>query len=96
MEHFCEGVPLVLVCTKTDLRGDATTQSLMAAQGVGPITRAEGEKAAKEIGARQYAECSAKEGTGVGEVFKIAVREGLRKSGPRIVGAIKKKNCVIV
>jgi Rho family protein len=94
MAHFCEGVPLILVCTKTDLRNDATTQSLMAAQGVGPIAPAEGEKVAREIGARRYLECSAKQGTGVREVFDAAVRESLKKS--TVIRAIKKsKKCVI-
>lgn len=95
MSHFCEGVPLLLICTKTDLRTDATTQSLMAAQGVGPISPAEGEKVAKEIGARRYLECSAKQGTGVREVFDAAVRESLKKgSVARIVK--KSKKCVVV
>ncbi|KAL7418534.1 RHO4 protein [Cryptotrichosporon argae] len=94
MSHFCETVPLLLVCTKTDLRADATTQSLMAAQGVGPITPAEGEKVAKEIGARRYLECSAKEGWGVQDVFDAAIRESLRKG----FGALKRsgKKCVVL
>lgn len=96
MSHFCEGVPLVLVCTKTDLRDDATTQSLMAAQGVGPITHREGEAVAQQIGAKAYLECSAKQGTGVREVFDTAVRESLKKGG--VTRIIKKngKKCVIV
>jgi len=98
MSHFCEGVPLILVCTKTDLRNDATTQSLMAAQGVTPITPAEGRKVQMEIGAKQYLECSAKEGTGVREVFDAALREALKS---RNIGAAaraikKNKKCVVV
>lgn len=96
MSHFCEGVPLLLICTKTDLRNDATTKSLMAAQGVTPVTPAEGEKVAKEIGARRYLECSAKQGTGVKEVFDAAIRESLKKGGlPRIVKKNGKK-CVVL
>ncbi|BEI80531.1 hypothetical protein CcaverHIS002_0110600 [Cutaneotrichosporon cavernicola] len=97
MSHFCEGVPLLLICTKTDLRNDPTTKSLMAAQGVTPVTSAEGEKVAKEIGARRYLECSAKEGQGVKEVFDTAIRESLRK-GAAVTRMVKKnsKKCVVL
>ena len=81
MAHFCESTPLLLICTKTDLRDDPQTRSLMAAQGTAPISALEGEKVAKEIGAKRYLECSAKEGRGVREVFDAAVRESLRKKG---------------
>jgi Rho family protein len=93
MAHFCENVPLLLVCTKTDLRADPTTQSLMAAQGTAPVSPAEGEKVAREIGARRYLECSAKEGRGVREVFDAAVRESLKKGGLK---KLKKKGCVVL
>jgi Rho family protein len=94
MAHFCEDVPLLLICTKTDLRKDPQTLSLMAAQGTTPITSIEGEKVAKEIGARRYLECSAKEGRGVKEVFDAAVRESLGRKGMRLKGRAKK--CVVL
>ena len=94
MAHFCEHVPLLLICTKTDLRNDPTTISLMAAQGTTPITSIEGEKVAKEIGARRYLECSAKEGRGVNDVFDAAVRESLRKGG--VGRLVKGKKCLIL
>jgi len=94
MAHFCETVPLLLICTKTDLRSDLQTQSLMAAQGTTPISPAEGEKVAKEIGAKRYLECSAKEGRGVREVFDAAVRESLKGKGG--LKRMKKKGCVVL
>ena len=94
MAHFCENVPLLLVCTKTDLRSDPTTVSLMAAQGSTPISALEGEKVAKEIGARRYVECSAKMGKGVREVFDAAIRESLRKGGIGKLG--KGKKCILM
>lgn len=100
MSHFCEDVPLVLVCTKTDLRRDQTTLQLMGAQGTKPITPEEGEKVAREIGAKRYMECSAKEGTGVREVFDAAIRESLKKGGMQGVtrNIVKKsgKKCVVL
>lgn len=94
MAHFCESVPLLLICTKIDLRKDPTTTSLMAAQGTAPITALEGEKVAKEIGAKRYLECSAKEGWGVREVFDAAIRESMKKSGGIMRG--KGKKCVVL
>jgi Rho family protein len=94
MAHFCENVPLLLVCTKTDLRQDPTTMSLMAAQGTTPITPQEGERVAKEIGAKRYLECSAKEGFGVREVFDAAIRESLKKGG--VARIVKGKKCVVL
>ena len=101
MAHFCESVPLLLICTKTDLREDAQTRSLMAAQGTAPVSALEGEKVAKEIGARRYLECSAKEGRGVREVFDAAVRESMRKKGLGGLGrrggeAGRGKKCVVL
>lgn len=95
MSHFCEDVPLILVCTKIDLRSDEATRNLMSAQGTTPITHAEGEKVSREIKAKRYLECSAKQGTGVSEVFDAAVREALKnKTG--VSRVIKKsKKCVI-
>lgn len=96
MAHFCEGVPLILVCTKTDLRADQTTVSLMAAQGTKPVTSLEGEKVAKEIGARRYLECSAKEGWGVREVFEGALREAGKKRGFGRKSGKGPKSCVVL
>lgn len=95
MAHFCEGVPIVLVCTKIDLREDPTTVSHMAAQGTKPITYAEGSQIAKQIGASRYLECSAKSGYNVGMVFEGALRDAMKKRGfGRKVG--KGKNCVVL
>lgn len=93
MAHFCENVPLILVCTKTDLREDQQTLSLMAAQGTTPINASEGERVAKEIGARRYMECSAKARKGVGEVFDAAIRESMKKGGLK---KMKGKKCLVL
>lgn len=72
----------------------------MGAQGTKPITPEEGEKVAREIGAKRYMECSAKEGTGVREVFDAAIRESLKKGGMQGVtrNIVKKsgKKCVVL
>jgi Rho family, other len=90
--HFCEGTPLILVATKTDLRRDDGTRRMLSAQGQTPVTAEQGGAVAREIGAR-YIECSAKAGDGVQEVFQLALREGMRKHWGKMV---KKKRCVIL
>ncbi|KAH9048092.1 signal transducer [Lactarius hengduanensis] len=62
--HFCEGTPLILVATKTDLRRDDNTRRMLGAQGQKPVTPEQGAEVAQEIGAK-YIECSAKTGSGV-------------------------------
>ncbi|EMD34468.1 hypothetical protein CERSUDRAFT_86564 [Gelatoporia subvermispora B] len=89
--HFCEGVPLILVGTKIDLRRDEQTRRMLSAQGQIPITPERGQAVAKEIGAK-YVECSSKTGAGVQEVFQLALKESLRGRWGKMV---RKKGCVI-
>lgn len=92
--HFCENVPIILVCTKIDLRRDKRTVDLLKAQGRAPISSAEGAAVAKKIGAK-YLEASAMDGTGVQEVFNQALRESMSRS--RGIGGIKRKmKCTIL
>lgn len=89
--HFCEGTPLILVGTKTDLRRDEQTKRMLSAQGQTPITAEQGAAVAREIGAK-YIECSAKQGTGVQEVFALALKESMRGRWGKMV---KRGGCVI-
>jgi len=90
--HFCEGTPLILVGTKTDLRRDEQTKRMLSAQGQTPITPEHGASVAKEIGAR-YIECSAKTGSGVQEVFALALKESMKgKWGKKL----KPRKCVVM
>lgn len=94
VSHFCPSVPIILVGTKTDLRSDQRTRDLLAAQGTRPISAEQGAAVAKRIGASRYMECSAKEGTGVREVFDAALKEAMRG---RMMKKLKRKtNCKIL
>ncbi|TFY54777.1 hypothetical protein EVG20_g9571 [Dentipellis fragilis] len=75
--HFCEGTPLILVATKSDLRRDEQTRRMLGAQGLTPVTPEQGQEVARDIGAK-YIECSAKTGSGVQDVFSLALKESLR------------------
>jgi len=81
--HFCEGTPLILVGTKTDLRRDEQTRRMLSAQGQAAVSFEQGAEVAKEIGAK-YIECSAKTGVGVQEVFHLALRESMRGKWSKI------------
>ncbi|KAF8646000.1 hypothetical protein AX16_007426 [Volvariella volvacea WC 439] len=90
--HFCEGTPLILVATKTDLRGDEQTKRMLSAQGQVPVTAEQGGLVAKEIGAK-YIECSAKTGAGVQDVFNLALKESMKGRWNKMV---KQRRCVVI
>ncbi|KAJ6495276.1 P-loop containing nucleoside triphosphate hydrolase protein [Mycena sanguinolenta] len=71
--HFCSGVPCVMVATQIDLRSDKHVVIQMARRGQAPISTAQGERMAYELGAAKYLECSAKTREGVKNVFQQVI-----------------------
>ncbi len=66
---------------------------MLSAQGLKPVSQEQGNTVAKEIGAK-YAECSAKTGQGLQDVFTLALRESVRA---RRWNKIRdKKKCVLL
>jgi GTPase SAR1 family protein len=64
----------LIVGTKIDLRDDPSAK--------GPIvSRKDGEKLAKEVGAAGYLEVSALKRTGIQELFEEVARQGLKAIG---------------
>lgn len=93
--HFCQGVPIILVGCKTDLRHDPKTIEDLKRTSQRPVTTDEGQAVAQKIGALKYLECSAKNQDGVQEVFEHATRAALMvKDSKRKNG--KKKSCTIL
>jgi Ras-related C3 botulinum toxin substrate 1 len=72
--HQCPDARFLLVGLKTDLRGDRKTLAQLQSESSAPIAKDEAERAAKEIGALLYVECSALTQDGVAKVFEEAVR----------------------
>ena len=81
IEHFCPGVPFLLVGTKSDLRQDRRRKSQLAREGTEIIASAEGEEMANKINADGYMECSAKTNTNVKEVMMAATMLTMKKRG---------------
>jgi cell division control protein 42 len=69
--------PFVLVGTKIDLRTSLADVELLAKSKQKPITREQGERAAKESGAYAYIECSALTQENLKETFDAAILAAL-------------------
>jgi cell division control protein 42 len=59
VHHHCPGVPCLIVGTQTDLRDDPSVREKLQKQKMQPVSKMEGEKMAKDLGAVKYVECSA-------------------------------------
>lgn len=95
VKHFCSGLPIILVACKQDLRDDPKTIQDLARMNQRPVTRQEGQAVAQKIGATSYVECSAKNGTGVREVFQTATKAALSAKKTKSSGK-NKKPCVVL
>ena len=91
IQHHAAGVPILLVGTKSDLRGDEATLNTLQAKGMRVITPAEAEQRAKEINAVKQLECSALTQEGLKNVFDEAIRAALYTKP-----ATKKGKCTIL
>lgn len=69
--------PFVLVGTKIDLRSSSADVEYLAKSKQKPITREQGERAAKEHGAYAYIECSALTQENLKETFDTAILAAL-------------------
>nr|XP_032823712.1 rho-related GTP-binding protein RhoF [Petromyzon marinus] len=79
MRHFCPGVPSFLIGCKTDLRKDREKVRKLRSGGQEPITYKQGAALAKEVEARDYIECSAKDRDNVETIFKEAASAALQE-----------------
>src|SRR3989338_10571237 len=78
VSHHCPSTPILVVGTKTDLRGDQDTIQCLAEKKLAPLTAEQGHQLAKDIGAVKYMECSALTQAGLKDVFDEAILD--RKS----------------
>lgn len=93
--HHCPGVPFMLLCCKSDLRGDeSTVEALGTKYGRGTIGSDEGAELASYIGAMSYHECSALARDGIKiipeEIIK-AYLKGLDRPGKNQKKPLRRK-----
>jgi len=91
--HFCQGIPIILVACKTDLRNDPKTIEELRRTSQRPVSPDEGTAVAQKIGAIKYLECSAKTQEGVREVFEHATRAALMVKDKT---HHRKKKCIVL
>ncbi|KAH7158945.1 ras family-domain-containing protein [Fusarium sp. MPI-SDFR-AT-0072] len=91
--HFCQGLPIILVGCKKDLRYDQKTIEELRKTSQKPVSPEEGEEVRKKIAAYKYLECSAKTNEGVREVFEHATRAALLSRSTR---GSKHKKCLVL
>ncbi|CAD0050469.1 unnamed protein product [Aureobasidium pullulans] len=89
--HFCQGLPIILVGCKKDLRHDQKTIEELHKTSQTPSPRSRQVK--DKIGAKEYIECSAKTNEGVREVFEHATRAALTSRKER---SSSRKKCLIL
>jgi len=80
VRHYCPSAPIVLVCTKTDLRTNKEVLGELTKKGMTPVTTEQGQQLANQIGAKAYVECSAYTQKGLRAVFDEAIRCATRST----------------
>ncbi|XP_018610560.1 rho-related GTP-binding protein RhoF [Scleropages formosus] len=95
VNHFCKGVPIILIGCKTDLRKDKEKTRKLKAMDQAPVTYTQGEETRQQIGAELYLECSAKYRENVEDIFLEATKRALAASR-RARQSRKKRACVLL
>eukprot|EP00695_Tsukubamonas_globosa_P001765 TRINITY_DN283_c0_g1_i1.p1 TRINITY_DN283_c0_g1~~TRINITY_DN283_c0_g1_i1.p1 ORF type:complete len:196 (-),score=52.84 TRINITY_DN283_c0_g1_i1:76-663(-) len=93
IKHHAPSKPIILVGTKIDLREDPTMIAKMAEKRIEPITLEQGQALAREIGAVDFIECSARTQKGLKAVFDSSIRAVLF---PKKEVTTKKKGCSVL
>ncbi|NXG60821.1 RHOD protein, partial [Hemiprocne comata] len=69
VNHFCKGVPVLVVGCKTDLRQDPEVRQKLKEGRLEPISRQQAKAMARQVHAVSYLECSARYQENVGAIF---------------------------
>eukprot|EP01156_Anaeramoeba_ignava_P003388 Anaeramoba_ignava/a222167_10.p1 GENE.a222167_10~~a222167_10.p1 ORF type:complete len:217 (-),score=62.00 a222167_10:515-1165(-) len=93
MRHYIEGVPVILVGNRVELRDDLEMIKDLKQRGTHLISHEEGLELAKKIKAVKYLECSPQTQKGIKTIFDQAVRVGLnyQKSQKMVYSKKRKK-----
>ncbi len=73
IKQYMPSVPFILIGLQTDLRDNVVACKELARKRQRPVTKEEGEKMSRKLGARCYLECSALLNMNVKQVFDTAI-----------------------
>ncbi|KAJ3449915.1 hypothetical protein M0812_06075 [Anaeramoeba flamelloides] len=96
IKHYCEGLPIVLVGTKLDLRNNNKILKKLEEKQLEPISYQKGIKLGKEIGAYQYVECSSLTQKNLKAVFDYSIQALINPQDKKNKKKKKKKFCSIM
>ncbi len=89
--------PFVIVGTKLDMRNNEEMVGRLRSAGKAPLTSADGQRLAAELGALGYLECSALTQQGLKTVFDSAIKGALEAMERPAKGkGDKDKKCVVM
>lgn len=77
VQHYCPGVPVILVATRIECRDDQYTCKLLAKTNQKPLTTSDGRAVADRLGVYAYLECSENSGQGINELLTTAAQAAL-------------------
>jgi small GTP-binding protein len=97
INHYCPGVPFMLVGTKYDLKNDAFVSTHMKNRNLNIVTQEDAQQLCNSISAKMVVECSALSGYGISNVFNNAIKTVLLKRNTACkTEYLKKSKCVIL
>ncbi|NWW83506.1 RHOF protein, partial [Climacteris rufus] len=96
VNHFCKGVPVLLVGCKTDLRQDQEVLRKLKDRRTEPVSRQQGEAMARQVRAVSYMECSARYRENVGDIFVTACSAAISATRRRQRKGRPKRLCVLL
>ena len=85
------GAPFLLVGTKLDMRQSEEVAARLRAEGKEPVSTADGQRLAQELGAAGYLECSALTQQGLKAVFDTSIRGAIEAMDRPAAGDKKDK-----
>ena len=83
IKHYQPDIPWILVGTQIDLRDDKSVLNELSQRRQKPISKEDGEKMARKLGARAYVECSALLNLNVKQVFDTAIKTYYQPRRPK-------------
>ncbi|NWR64460.1 RHOF protein, partial [Bucorvus abyssinicus] len=95
VNHFCKGVPVLLVGCKTDLRQDREVLAELEEGRLEPISYQQAKAMARQVHAVSYVECSARFQENIGDIFAKACGAALSAKRRSQRRRRRRRGCVL-